>query len=274
MSRLASEPLARAFAAVGLCVGILASTLDPPRELHLGGVSLAIAGVAIAGWIIGRVASRLYAVGLSVATGMLLAVTVAPYWFPFSVTLTLGAIPIAVATLGLVGRGVGRAQPLSVLDRSARRALTAVAASLVALAAWATLAAGTNEAFVALIMVAAAFTTAVLVLVTEIRMALRVRSARGGDFGFGARVVERREEVPASYRSTAVIVHTVDESRHHALRWIGRVIAVQLAAATVACCAFGFSAATACAIRATHPKAPLHMYAPSQPRSCTSARRR
>ena len=281
MSRLAGEPLARTFGVIGLCVAVLASVLDPPRDLHLSGVSFAIACMACGGWIMGRLRAWNHVALASVFVGWMLALGVAPYWRSIKsdhgVVWALVIIPAGVAAIAFVGRGVGRAVPFSILDRSARRALVAIAAAAIGFVAWATLSAGTDEAFVPLFIGAGALVTAGLMLSSDVRASLHVRKAMDvADFGAGERRVERREEVPASYRTTAVVVRVENHARHHALRWLGRVIAVDCIAVAIAATAFVASTRIAMAIQPPHPTAMVttakHLV--DHPRPCVSAPKR
>jgi hypothetical protein len=271
MSRLAGEPLARTFGVIGLCVAILASVLDPPRDLHLSGVSFAIACAAVLGAVVGRLRARGYVIAVSVLAGWLVGLGIAPYWVTFeagrNIALACLVIPGAILALAFVGRRVGRATPFSVLDRSSRRALFAAASAVIASASWATIAAGTNEAFVPLIMGTGAFVTAALMLFSDVRVSLLVRKAHDAiDFGAGVRSVERRDEVPASYRTTAVVVRVEHHARTHALRWIARVLAVETIAVVIAATSFAFATRGAMAIEKPRSTPPAHVaYVEQQP---------
>ena len=51
-----------------------------------------------------------------------------------------------------------------------------------------------------------------------------------------------REDVPASYRTTAVVVRVEHGSRAHAARWIHRALAVELVAVVIATAAAAWGA--------------------------------
>jgi hypothetical protein len=279
MSRLASEKLARTFAVIGLCVAVLVATLDPPRDVDLSGVAAVIGAAALAGFVVGRLRSLQHVLVACVTFGWFLAIGVVPFWVSVAgarrAAVSCVGLPLVVLALALVGRSGSSAARSSVLDRSSRRALVATAAAIIAAVACATVTAGTNEAFVPLTMAGVALMTTGVMLVSDLRTSLHVHRARGTlDFGAGEQAVERREEVPASYRTTAVVVHVESLSRAHAMCWITRAIVIEILAVAVAGIGFGGAIHEAMTIEPPRPALPrvITTTPMHSPKPCVSAR--